>query len=264
VSGPWRTSVRTTGRHGLENRKESFADIRRNIEDRILRDALAHVPKISSNYPRTPVAIATINAVLDWPESRDEVYQIIDEFIRRATAVDGVTGEEGLANYSAFGLQSTAMFLALWDRAIPGFLEEMLRRHPLVPNTGLGVETGLSASHYALLSNCPTASADVYCPNPDCGCYDVYLRFLRCPPTPDGGLLVTDWFQATLALEDRLESIECANATRGEARAIFRAWRKTTAVCLDDLVWRYWKVEDIAERAPCGRGKKFKKCCRRE
>ena len=116
--------------YGLENRKESFADIRRNIENRVLRDALANVPKISSNYPRTPIAIATIKAVLDWPASRDEVYQIIDDFLRRATAVDGVTGEKGLANYSAFGLQGTAMFLAMWDRAIPGFLEEMLLRHP--------------------------------------------------------------------------------------------------------------------------------------
>ncbi|HNU99084.1 MAG: hypothetical protein KA191_17995 [Verrucomicrobia bacterium] len=116
--------------HGLENRKESFADIRRNIEDRILRDALDHISKITSNYPRTPIAIATIKAVLDWSGSRDEVYAIIDDFLRRATSVDGVTGEKGLAGYSAFGLQSTALFLAMWDRAIPGFLEEMLDRHP--------------------------------------------------------------------------------------------------------------------------------------
>ncbi len=141
-------------RHGLENRKGSFADIRRNIEDRILRDALANVPKISSNYPRTPIAIATIKAVLDWPESREEVYQIIDEFLRRATAVDGVTGEKGLANYSAFGLQSTAMFLAMWDRAIPGFLEEMLRRHPqLHAMYRFHVDTWCFAQYYPLVGD---------------------------------------------------------------------------------------------------------------
>ena len=141
-------------RHGLENRKESFADIRRNIEDRILRDALAHVPKISSNYPRTPIAIATIKAVLDWPDSRDEVYQIIDDFLRRATAVDGVTGEKGLANYSAFGLQSTAMFLAMWDRAIPGFLEEMFRRHPKLHDMyRFHVDTWCFAQYYPLVGD---------------------------------------------------------------------------------------------------------------
>lgn len=96
---------------------------------------------------------------------------------------------------------------------------------------------------------------DVYCPNPDCDCHEVHLRFLRCSPTPDGGVVLTDWFQATLALEDRLESIECVKATRKEARAIFRAWRKTTVVCLDDLVWRYWKVKDIAQRTLAAAGK---------
>jgi len=96
---------------------------------------------------------------------------------------------------------------------------------------------------------------DVYCPNPDCDCHEVHLRFLRCTPTPDGGVLVTDWFQATLALEDRLESIECGNATGGEAKAVFRAWRRTTAVLLDDLVWRYWKVKDIAQRTLAAAGK---------
>lgn len=140
--------------HGLENRKESFADIRRNIEDRILRDALANIPKISSNYPRTPIAIATIKAVLDWPDSRDEVYQVIDDFLRRATAVDGVTGEKGLAGYSAFGPQSTAMFLAMWDRAIPGFLEEMCRRHPQLHDMyRFHVDTWCFAQYYPLVGD---------------------------------------------------------------------------------------------------------------
>ena len=96
---------------------------------------------------------------------------------------------------------------------------------------------------------------DFYCPNPTCDCHEVHLRFLRCSPTPHGEVLVTDWFQATLALEGRLESIECADGTRAEARAIFRAWRRTTAVRLDELVWRYWKVKDIAERSLAAAGK---------
>jgi hypothetical protein len=96
---------------------------------------------------------------------------------------------------------------------------------------------------------------DAYCPNPDCDCHDVHLRFLRCSPTPDGGVLVTHWFQATLALEGRLVSIECAGGTRAEARAIFRTWRRTSAVRLDELAWRYWKVKDIAQRSLAAAGK---------
>ena len=96
---------------------------------------------------------------------------------------------------------------------------------------------------------------DFYCPNPDCDCHEVYLRFLRSTPKADGGVLVADWFQATLALENRLESIQCASATREEAKAIFRAWWKTTSVRLDDLSWRYWKVKDIGERSLAATGK---------
>lgn len=117
-------------KHGLENPKASFADIQRNIEDRILRDALANRAKVSSNYPRTDICYAIIKAVLDWPGNRDEVMAIIDPMLAKSTAVDGVTGEKGLANYSAFGLQSLALFIARWDAAIPGFLDEVLRRHP--------------------------------------------------------------------------------------------------------------------------------------
>ena len=45
------------------------------------------------------------------------------------------------------------------------------------------------------------------------------------------------------------------HGTRAEAKAIFRAWRKTTAVRLDELAWRYWKVKDIAERSLAAAGK---------
>ena len=38
--------------------------------------------------------------------------------------MDGVTGEKGLANYSAFRSRAWRCFSAEWDRAIPGFLDE--------------------------------------------------------------------------------------------------------------------------------------------
>lgn len=120
---------------GLENPKASFEDIQRNIEGGILRDALANRHKIASNYPRTVIAIANMEAILDWPASGEEVMGLIDGFLTRSTAVDGVTGEKGLANYSAFGLQSIALFLARWERAMPGFLAETLQRHPRLHDT---------------------------------------------------------------------------------------------------------------------------------
>jgi len=133
------------------NPKNSIRDIRSNIETRILRDALANTAKISSNYPRTPIAIAIMKAILQWPHNRDEVLSIIDSFLKRATAVDGVTGEKGLANYSAFGLQSIALFLGEWDRAIPGFLGEVYNRQPRLHDMyRFHVDTWCFTSYYPL------------------------------------------------------------------------------------------------------------------
>jgi hypothetical protein len=114
------------------NQKHNIGDIRFNIESRILHDALQNSAKIHSNYPRTPIAVAVMRAILDWPENREEVLSIIDGLLAKATAVDGVTGEKGLANYAAYGPQSIALFLAEWDRAIPGFLDEVYRRQPRI------------------------------------------------------------------------------------------------------------------------------------
>ena len=100
--------------------------MQRNIEERILRDALAHPHKIQSNYPRNVIARTIINTVLGWPGNRAEVLRAIDGMVGRATAVDGVTGEKGLANYSAFTIQSLALFLGQYMRMDPGFLPGLL------------------------------------------------------------------------------------------------------------------------------------------
>jgi len=120
---------RAAGVH-LANPKSSFAEIQRNIEDRILRDALANQAKIHSNYPRTEIAVATIMAVLGWPANRQDVYKYLDAVIEKATAVDGVTGEKGLAGYTAFTIRGLAPFLASLARIDPDFLKDTLARHP--------------------------------------------------------------------------------------------------------------------------------------
>lgn len=105
-------------------------DVRRNIEDRILHDAVTNRAKIRSNYPRTDIAIATIKTVLDWPGNRDEVNAILDAVLEKATAVDGVTGEKGLAGYSSYVIQGLAILIEQYARLEPQFLRDLLQRHP--------------------------------------------------------------------------------------------------------------------------------------
>jgi oligo-alginate lyase len=120
-------------RYGLENAKTSVGDIQRNIEDRILRDALAHPKKIHSNYPRAEICQAVITRVLQEPDKA--LWSILDPMLEKATAVDGVTGEKGLANYSAFTIQSLAQFLAEFAKADPAFLPAVLERQPQLHDT---------------------------------------------------------------------------------------------------------------------------------
>jgi len=115
---------------GLENPKASWDDVRRNIEDRILQDALDSFDKIHSNYPRTPICQMVIKCVLGWPGGRDEVMAQLDEVMAKATAVDGVTGEKGLPGYASFVIKGLAGFLALFARVEKGLLEDLLRRYP--------------------------------------------------------------------------------------------------------------------------------------
>jgi len=122
----------------LDNPKASFEDIQKNIEDRILRDAIKNRYRIESNYPRTDIAIAVIKTVLGWPENRDEVNALLDDIIKTATAVDGVTGEKGMAAYSTIGPSSMAELLGQYARLAlerseglePNFLRDIFQRHP--------------------------------------------------------------------------------------------------------------------------------------
>jgi len=117
-------------RHKLPNPKSSFAEIQLNIEDRILRDTVANRQKIESNYPTTDITVATILTVLGWPGNRDEVTGILDRIVQQATAVDGLSGEKGIAGYSAIAPRTIAELLGRYNRMDPGFLAAMLQRYP--------------------------------------------------------------------------------------------------------------------------------------
>ena len=117
------------------NPKKSVADVRRNIEDRIFRDTLSHRPKIQSNQPRTEVAEVIMKTILDWPANKAEVNRLIDEIVKAGTAVDGVTGEKGLAGYATIGPRSLAELLGRFDRMDPEFFPELLKRQPQLRET---------------------------------------------------------------------------------------------------------------------------------
>lgn len=118
---------------GLENPKSSFEDIQRNIEGRILRDCLLNKSKIHSNFPRSEITQAITLAVLNEPA--EKFWELVDPMIDRATAVDGVTGEKGLAGYSSYTISGLAMFLAEFPKADPEFIPAVLKRHPQLRQT---------------------------------------------------------------------------------------------------------------------------------
>lgn len=119
--------------HQLENPKATEADIRRNIESRILRDALANPEKIYSNYPRAEICKAVITKALQEPD--EALWAILDPMLEQATAVDGVTGEKGLSGYASFTVSSLAQFLAEFSKADPAFLPAVLKRQPRIHDT---------------------------------------------------------------------------------------------------------------------------------
>jgi len=142
--------------------KHSFADIQRNIEDRILRDPLANRPKITSNYPRTEVAAVVIETVLGGPDSRQRADAILDAMLTRATAVDGVTGEKGLAGYTSYTIQGVAGLLEQFARLDPGFLRNLLKRHPRVHDMyRFHIDTWCMQTYYPLIGDCGSFAVPV-------------------------------------------------------------------------------------------------------
>jgi hypothetical protein len=114
----------------LENKKETFDDIQRNIENRILRDTIKHRHKIINNYPGQDIAIATIKTVLEWPENREEIERLLGEIITRSTAVDGVTGEKGMAGYVKLGPMWITSIFGQYIKANKEFVKDFIKRYP--------------------------------------------------------------------------------------------------------------------------------------
>ncbi len=127
----------------------SIARIRRNIERGLMEDVLQNRRKVESNFPHTEALFAIIETVRDWPRSRVPVQARIDALVRKATAVDGLSGEKGLSGYSTTVSNSLARFLSLYSRVEPNYLESLVKRHPNLKKTfRFHVDTWFNASYY--------------------------------------------------------------------------------------------------------------------
>ncbi len=142
-------------RYRLDNPKSTFADVQRNIEDHILRDALAHPLKIRTNYPGTEGALTLVKTVLDWPANREEVLKDIGEIVERSTAVDGLTGEKGLTGYATIATRYLGQFLEQWARTDGTVLPELLERHPKLRETyHFHYDTWIGFQYYPYSGDC--------------------------------------------------------------------------------------------------------------
>jgi len=138
---------------GLPNPKAGFADIHRNIEQGLLLDPLRNEHKITSNFPRTPFAKMVLLAVQSYEQNAATVQQMLDETLQKATAVDGVTGEKGLANYSALAVRAIAHIVGLFDRVYPKLLARAVERFRLRDTFRFHLDTWILGRYYPLIGD---------------------------------------------------------------------------------------------------------------
>lgn len=140
--------------HRLDNPKATFADIRRNIEDGLLRDPLANKPKVDSNFPMTDVLYITIKKVLGTEESMAEAEEMIDAMIAEGIAYDGLSGEKGLVGYSKIFPTFLAQFAGKMLRAEPDFLERKISAFPRLAKTWrFHIDTHCLGKFYPLVAD---------------------------------------------------------------------------------------------------------------
>jgi hypothetical protein len=76
------------------------------------------------------MAVILIEAVQRGAQGMERIHELLDDAIGRATAVDGLSGKKGLTGYACIAPRTLAYYLALFARARPEFLSEILTSHP--------------------------------------------------------------------------------------------------------------------------------------
>lgn len=144
-------------RYKLDNSKSAFADVQRNIEDRILRDSLANRKKVESNYPQTDLNIALFKSILEWPASKTEVNDVLGTIVETGTKADGVSGEKGMCCYAAWAARTLAEMLEQFSRVEPQFLADAFKQHPSLLNTWqFWIDTWCLQSYYPNIGDSTT------------------------------------------------------------------------------------------------------------
>jgi hypothetical protein len=147
-------------RHGIGASKATPADVLRNIENGILRHPQANPDRIYCNYPQTEMTVAILKSVLGGAGDREAARAILDELVEKATSVDGVTGEKGLTGYAAFATAYVGDVLATYARSDPGFVRDMVRRHPrLADMFRFHIDTWVGRRFYPHIGDCGSFAA---------------------------------------------------------------------------------------------------------
>ncbi|MCC6585169.1 MAG: heparinase II/III family protein [Bryobacterales bacterium] len=129
--------------------KRTFADIRKNIEDNILRHALANPHQIRTNYPGRERALMLIQTVLGWPGYRTQLRAEMDKIIAKAVEVDGLSGEKGLAGYSSIAPRDIAEIMEEYAALDPGLVPYLVDTHPKLKQTyKFHFDTWIDHSYY--------------------------------------------------------------------------------------------------------------------
>jgi len=109
--------------------KSTFGEIQAHIEHDLLELGVSDPAKLECNFPREHVALYRVLTVLDRGDREDERAALLAAILDGCTAVDGTSGEKGLAGYCALGTRALSEFLAE-ERRQEGFLEKAVSSHP--------------------------------------------------------------------------------------------------------------------------------------
>ena len=114
----------------IDNQKETPDDVKRNIDERILKDLIQHPEKLDSNPPYTDLALFAARAVLDWEGERESLEKDIESIIEKNTLYDGLNGESGLHGYATMSKGAIANICNLFTLADSDFINKMFDRCP--------------------------------------------------------------------------------------------------------------------------------------
>ena len=121
---------------GIPNPKNTLDLIKKNIEERILRESILHAyDKCNCNYPHSELMDMMDRAILSWPESKEEILPMIDAVMKKATAVDGVSGEKSIGGYAAAAPGGIVEIFSWFRQADESFFTELYRRYPNLGDT---------------------------------------------------------------------------------------------------------------------------------